>query len=63
MTNTEEIIEEIRQSRREMSEQCGHDSAAYIEYLKKFNEKYSMQVERYRKEHSLAPTEAALIGS
>ena len=63
MTNSEAVIEEIRQSRRQMSEECGHDPAAFIEYMKKFNEKYAVQVERYRKEHSVPPTEVALIGS
>jgi hypothetical protein len=63
MTETEAIIEEIRQSRRQMSEQCGHDPATYIEYMKKFNEKYSIQVERYRKEHSTPPTEVVAAGN
>jgi hypothetical protein len=60
MTDTETILDEIRQSRRQMSEQCGHDPATYIEYLKIFNEKYSIQVEKYRKEQPVLPTEVAL---
>jgi len=63
MTTTEAIIDEIRQSRRQMSEQCGHDPAVYIEYMKKFNEKYSVQVERYRKERPASLTEVAPIGN
>jgi len=63
MTDTEAIIEEIRQSRRQMSEQCGHDPTTYIEYMKKFNEKYAIQVERYHKEHPALPTEPAHIGN
>jgi hypothetical protein len=63
MTETEAIIEEIRQSRRQMSEHCGHDPTAYIEYMKQFNEKYSVQVKRYYKEQPAAPTEPAHIGN
>lgn len=50
MITSQTVIEEIRQSRRRMSEQSGHDPAKYIEYLKTFNTKYSSQVEKYRKE-------------
>lgn len=60
MTEIETIIEEIRQSRRQMSEQCGHDPAAYIEYLKQFNKDYLTQVERYRTEHPTEPIAVAL---
>ena len=63
MTEIEAIIEEIRQSRRQMSEQCGHDPTAYIEYLKRFNEKYSIQVEEYHKAYPAPPTEVASIGN
>ncbi len=61
MTETQTVIEEIRQSRRQMSQECGHDTATFIRYMKKFNEKYSVQVEMYRKEHSPAPGEAASV--
>jgi hypothetical protein len=61
MTEIEAIIEEIRQSRRQMSEQCGHDPAVYIEFMKKFDKDYSTQVERYRKEHAAASEETALL--
>jgi len=50
MITSREVIEEIRESRRRMSEQSGHDPAKYIAYLKTFNIKYSAQVEKYRKE-------------
>jgi hypothetical protein len=63
MTDTEAIIEQIRESRRQMSEVCGHDPATFIEYLKKLNEEYSVQVERYRKERPTPPTEVATIGN
>jgi hypothetical protein len=52
MITSETVIEEIRESRRTMSAQCGHDPAKYIEYLKAFNDKYAAQVARYREEHS-----------
>ena len=57
MSASETIIEEIRESRRRMSAQCGHDPAMYIEFLKNFNDKYSVQVARYRKERLAAPVE------
>lgn len=50
MITSREVIEEIRESRRRMSEQSEHDPATYIEYLKTFNAKYSAQVEKYLKE-------------
>ena len=62
MTDVEAIIDDIRQSRRQMSEQCRHDPAAYIEYMKKFNAKYSAQVERYHKERPTASTTLVPIG-
>jgi hypothetical protein len=51
MITAEEIIEEIRASRRRMSELCKHDPDRYIEYLRKFNRKYSNQVERFKKKY------------
>lgn len=51
MTETEIVIEEIREGRRRISEQCEHDPAKLIEYLKTLNETYAAQVERYRKGH------------
>ncbi len=59
----ENALDEIRESRRRMSEQCGNDPAKFIEYLKTFNEKYSIPVERYRKEHAATPTEITLVGN
>ena len=52
MKTSDAVIEEIRQARRRMSEECGHDPVRYIRYLKTLNDKYSTQVERYRKEHA-----------
>lgn len=57
MNNSEAIIEEIRESWRRMSENCGHDPTTYVEYLKMLNDKYAVQVEKYRKEHCSPPTE------
>ena len=51
---SDDIIEEIRESRRRMSEQCGHDPVKLIEYLKTFNKKYAAQIKRYRKGHRVA---------
>ena len=52
MDTGESVIEEIRESRRRMSKECGHDPAKFIAYLKTFNAKYSSQVEKYRAEFS-----------
>ncbi len=59
MNATETVIAEIRESRRRMSEQCGHDPAKYIEYLKTLSDKYAVQVARYRKEQPTALVETA----
>jgi len=42
------IIEEVRESRRRLSAECGHDPSRYVEYLKRFNRKYSVEVNRFR---------------
>ncbi|MGD0090809.1 MAG: hypothetical protein ABSE73_12890 [Planctomycetota bacterium] len=60
MPSSEEVIEEIRESRRRMSRECGHDPARYIQYLKTFNRKYSAQVQKYRRLHPAPPAEIAL---
>lgn len=49
-----EVIEEIRESRRRMSKHCQHDPAKLIKYLKTFNRKYATQIERCKKEHLVA---------
>jgi hypothetical protein len=49
MDPTDAVIDEIRESRRRMSSQCGHDPKRYVEYLKALSPKYADQVERYRK--------------
>jgi len=53
MTTAEEVIEEIRESRRRISEECGHDLATYIAHLKRLTRKYSRQVQMYHKQQRL----------
>lgn len=52
MVTSECVIEEIRESRRRMSEQCRHDPPKHIEFLKTFNDKYCVQVEKFRRKFS-----------
>jgi hypothetical protein len=52
MTGHDEVIEEIRESRRRLSAECGHDPARYIERLKAFNRKYGAQVVRFQQQHA-----------
>ena len=59
MITSDTVINEIRESRRRMSKQCGHDPAKYVRYLKSFDQKYAAQVDRYRKEHPVPPSDAA----
>ena len=60
MTTIESVIEEIRESRRRMSRDCGHDPSRLIDYMQTFNRKYASQVEEYRKRHVDQPiTESA----
>lgn len=50
MKKTDDIvIDQIREGRVRISEQCGNDPARIIEYLKAFNKKYSVEVARYRR--------------
>ena len=55
MTTAESVIEEIRESRRRMSRDCGHDPSKLIDYIQTFNRKYASQVEEYRKRHAGQP--------
>jgi hypothetical protein len=48
MDTSESVIEEIRERRKQLSERFHHDLDAYFEYLKTLDEKYCVQVERYR---------------
>jgi hypothetical protein len=47
MTTGEEIIEEVRSSRRRMSLECGHDPARLIAYLKQYNDRYAAEIKAY----------------
>lgn len=51
MIISDEVIEEIRESRCELSRRFGHDPAKVIAYLKTVEHKYAAQIERYQKEH------------
>ncbi len=55
MTTAEQVIEEIRESRRKMSADCGHDPARCVAYLKEFNDKYSAEVKAYRDSRDRTP--------
>ena len=56
-TDSDTVIKEIRESRRHMSEQSGHDPGKYIEHLKTFNRKYATQIEQYQKLRRLSLAE------
>jgi parvulin-like peptidyl-prolyl isomerase len=58
MITVKTIMAEIRQSRRRMSRECGHDPAKYVRYLKAFNRKYSTQVAEYQAKHRLVQVES-----
>ena len=55
MTTAESVIEEIRESRRRMSRDCGHDPSRLIEYIRTFDKEYASQVEEFRKRHDDEP--------
>ena len=54
MTETDRIIEEVRRSRRRMSEQCGHDLTRFLQLLQDFNKRYARQVQKYRESRRAA---------
>ena len=58
MITGDTILDEIRESRRRMSKECGHDPATYFEYLRTFDQKYAAQIERYRTQHPIAVAKA-----
>jgi len=49
MSAYDDVIEEIRASRRRISEEAGHDLDRYFEHLKIVELKYATQIERFRK--------------
>jgi len=58
MTAEQAVIEEIREARRRMSAECGHDPDRYVKYLKELSRKYSVQVEKYRAARDKRPVAA-----
>ncbi|HLL81255.1 MAG TPA: hypothetical protein VK420_01335 [Longimicrobium sp.] len=40
MSNSDPIVDEVRQIRREMSARFGHDPVRLVEYLMEFQEQY-----------------------
>ena len=49
MTVKDQIIGEIRQSRREISAECGHDLRAFATYMEKQNALFAPQVAVWKK--------------
>lgn len=49
MTVKDEIIEEIRKSRREISAECGHEQRAFANYMEKQNTVFATQVAAWKK--------------
>lgn len=49
MTVKDQIIEEIRQPRREISTECGNDVHAFADYMEKQNALYAAQVSAWKK--------------
>ncbi|MBI4556612.1 MAG: hypothetical protein HY706_03445 [Candidatus Hydrogenedentes bacterium] len=58
-TDCDTVIEEIRESRRRMSEQSGHDVGKFIDELKQLNGKYAVQIGRFQKLCELGSVEGA----
>ncbi len=59
MTDAESVIEEIRESRKRMSERCDHEPAKLIAYLRAFNEKYATQIQEYERAHPSSSSASA----
>ena len=49
MTVKDQIIEEIRQPRRDISAECGNDVRGFAEYMEKQNALYAVQVAAWKK--------------
>jgi len=49
MTRTDQVIDEIRRSRRRMSEECGHDPKRLVQLLQGYNRRYGAQVKKFRR--------------
>lgn len=48
MVTESKVIEQIRESRIRMSEECNHSPEKYVDMLKKMNRKYFTQVKRFQ---------------
>jgi len=60
VTEADRVIEEVRRSRRRMSEECGHNPARLVQLLQDFNRRYAAQVRKYRALHRhVAPSPKA----
>ena len=49
MTVKDQIIEEIRQSRRDISAECGNDVRAFADYMEKQNAIFAPQIAAWKK--------------
>ena len=63
MDTYRELIDSIRESRRRMSEECDHNPARYLAYLRSFNAKYSKQIESFQKLRDSAHAENLMSSS
>ena len=59
MTTTEAAIDEVRESRRRMSRNCGHDPAKLIAYLKQYSREHSSQIRKYETARASGQTQPA----
>lgn len=48
MKNIHQVIDEIREGRRKISEECHHEPRELVAYLRSLEGKYSAQVEKFR---------------
>ncbi|MFP4058707.1 MAG: hypothetical protein ACLF0G_17710 [Candidatus Brocadiia bacterium] len=49
MTETDRVIEEIREGRYRLSRECGHDIRRLVELLGHYEQRYAEQVRRYER--------------
>jgi len=55
MREADEVIDEIRRSRCQLSAQCGHDVGRVIQHLQDANRRYADQVRKYQELRGAAP--------
>ncbi len=51
---SDKVIEQIRESRRRMSEECGHDPARLVELIRRMQPRYSKQIRKYERTHDVS---------